>query len=272
VARHYFNRAAITAERFVDDPYAGGPSGGKLYRTGDLARHLPDGAIQFLGRIDRQIKLRGYRIEPGEIEDALGQHAGVQTAAVLAREDVPGKPYLVAYYTTPPAGHGPDAAELRHFLQEKLPAYMIPARFVAMAEMPMTPSKKVDRAALPAATGPGVEEERAFVPPRDDLEHVLAATFAEVLHLGRPVGAADNFLELGGDSLLAAQVVARLRDTLRIGVSLPQLFLARDVAALADSVRGAAPGGQADKIASLVRRLQGMSDEDKQALRARSGR
>lgn len=265
LARHYFAQPQISAERFVADPFSDQP-GAKLYRTGDLARYLPDGSIQFIGRIDHQVKLRGYRIELGEIETALAQHPAIALTAVLVREDSPGKPYLAAYYTTKTDEPTPGASELRQFLQAKLPLYMVPSRFVLLDEMPRTASGKIDRKALPVPDDADNESPKPFVAPGDDLERVVADIFAEVLKVARPIGASDNFFELGGDSLSAAQVIGRVRETLRVNLSLPQLFLAQDLASLAQRIRRAAPEGQADRIAALVLRLKTMSDEEKQAL------
>ncbi len=206
VARGYVHQPDVTAERFVPDPF-GSRSGGRLYRTGDLVRWLPDGNLEFLGRVDEQVKVRGYRIEPAEIEAALGQHTNVKHGVVLAREDTPGDKRLVAYVVAQqmPA---PSESELRRFLKGLLPEYMVPSAFVFLAEMPLTPNGKADRKALPAPDEirPALEQE--FVAPRTTAESTLADIWAGVLKVDR-VGVHDNFFELGGDSIRSIQVIAR---------------------------------------------------------------
>ncbi|MDT8912922.1 non-ribosomal peptide synthetase [Amycolatopsis sp. PS_44_ISF1] len=230
VARGYHDRPALTAERFVPDPF--GPPGGRLYRTGDLARHRPDGAIEFLGRIDQQVKVRGYRIELGEIEAALAGHDGIRSVAVVARHTGPGERRLVAYLVPEP-GREPEVAALRAFLLDLLPEYMVPAHWVALDELPLTPSKKVDRKALPevAASGFGAE----YIAPADGTEAAIASIWADVL--GVPgVSAHDDFFVLGGHSLLATRVLARLRDAFAVELPLRRLFEATTVSALATEV------------------------------------
>jgi amino acid adenylation domain-containing protein len=264
LARHYLNRPDLTQARFVADPFDPTP-GARLYRTGDLARWLPDGTVEFLGRIDHQVKLRGYRIEPGEIETVLAHHPGVRDAVVLARETEPGQQRLVAYATPRSPDGPPGADDLRRFLRDRLPDYMVPARIVLLDEMPLTPNKKIDRKALVDPDDARPDLKSAFVAPRDDLEHVLARWFAEVLRVEK-VGIADNFFDLGGDSLMATRIVSQLHDAFRAEVTIPQLFRAATVGALAELVRAALPAGKADKIAIALRRLQGMSAEEKQEL------
>ncbi|WP_423194302.1 amino acid adenylation domain-containing protein [Cupriavidus sp. H18C2] len=203
LARGYLNRPALTAERFIPDPFA--TDGARLYRTGDLARWLPDGELEYLGRIDQQVKIRGFRIEPGEIEARIMAHGGIGNAAVLA-VDGPSGARLVAY-VVPVAGSTPDVPALRAALGDELPDYMVPAAFVVVDALPLTPNGKLDRRALPA---PAFDNAQAFVAPEGDAETALAAIWAEVLGLPR-VGRADNFFELGGDSILSLQIVARAR-------------------------------------------------------------
>jgi amino acid adenylation domain-containing protein len=263
LARHYLSRPDLTQERFVPDIFDPAP-GARLYRTGDLARWRADGAIEFLGRIDSQVKLRGYRIELGEIEAALASHPAVREALVLAREDRPGSPWLVGYATPAVAGSIPDGGALREHLRARLPDYMVPARFIVLDEFPLTPNKKIDRKALPVpADRP--EDAVPFIPPRDDLEHILAGLFAEILRVER-VGAEDNFFELGGDSLLATRIVSRLRESFRADLGIPRLFRAGNVAGLALVLRELLPEGRADKVAAALRRLQGMSAAEKAEL------
>ncbi|HET7233248.1 MAG TPA: condensation domain-containing protein, partial [Longimicrobium sp.] len=218
VARGYLGRAALTAERFVADAYGGEP-GGRLYRTGDLARWLPDGTMEYLGRVDHQVKVRGYRIELGEIEAGLAEHAGVREAVVVAREDVPGEKRLVAYVVGDPAA-GADV--LRAHLGRALPAYMVPAAYVRLESLPLTPNGKVDRKALPAPEGDAYAV-RGYEAPVGETEQALAETWAEVLGVER-VGRWDNFFELGGHSLLAVRVISRVRQVLGVEVALGELF------------------------------------------------
>jgi amino acid adenylation domain-containing protein len=264
LARHYLNRPDMTEARFVADPFDPTP-GARIYLTGDLGRYLPDGAIEFLGRIDHQVKLRGFRIEPGEIESALAQHPGIREAVVLAREVEPGHQRLVAYATSRVAGTPLDANELRQFLKERVPEYMVPAQIVLLDEMPLTTSKKIDRKALPSLDGGWSGMKTGFVAPRDDLQQALASLFAEVLRVER-VGIEDNFFELGGDSLLATRIVSRLYDAFRVDITIPQLFRAGNVRAMAEVVRCALPAGQAEKIAAVLLRLQTMTTEKKREL------
>jgi amino acid adenylation domain-containing protein/non-ribosomal peptide synthase protein (TIGR01720 family) len=209
LARGYLRQPELTAERFVPDPFDGA-RGGRLYRSGDLVRLLAEGNLEFLGRIDHQVKVRGFRIELGEIEAALGEHPGVREAVVSSREDSPGEPRLVAYVvgkSEPP----PSASELREFLRRLLPDHMVPAAFVHLRELPLTPNRKVDRRALPAPEAVRSGLERSFVAPRSAVERELAAIWSAVLKVDR-VGVDDNFFELGGDSILSLRVVARAEE------------------------------------------------------------
>jgi len=196
----------LTAEAFIPNPFGDEP-GARLYRTGDLVRYLPDGRIEFLGRADYQVKIRGFRIELGEIEAALRQHPAVQETVVLTREDEPGDERLVVY-VVPNDGQEPTVSELRRFLKEKLPEYMVPSAFVMLGALPLTPNSKVDRQALPAPQGTRPELEGAYVAPRTPVEEVLAGIWTEVLGLEQ-VGVHDNFFELGGDSILSIQIIAK---------------------------------------------------------------
>jgi amino acid adenylation domain-containing protein len=216
LARGYHGRAGLTAERFVPHPLG---DGARLYLSGDLAKRLADGSLAFIGRRDQQVKLRGYRVELGEIETALRCHVDVAQAVVVAREDVPGDRRLVAYLV-PRSGATPESNELREFLKARLPDYMIPAWFVVLNALPLTPSRKIDRLALPAPEGrPQVGE---YVPPRTPMEEMLASIWRLVLKLDR-VGASDNFFDLGGDSLLLITVQTTLAQ--RIGRQVPTTTL-----------------------------------------------
>ncbi|MET0396001.1 MAG: amino acid adenylation domain-containing protein, partial [Longimicrobiaceae bacterium] len=230
VARGYHARPALTAQRYVPDPFPGEP-GARLYRTGDRVRRLADGALEFLGRVDQQVKLRGYRIEPGEIEAALREHPAVRDAVVVVREDAPGDRRLVGYVVAEGAALSP--GELREHLGGRVPEHMVPGAFVALDSIPLTPNGKLDRRALPAPRWCAGEE--GYVAPRTPAEEVLAGIWAEVLGVGR-VGVRENFFELGGHSLLATRVVSRIRETLAVELPLRGLFEAPTVAGLAERV------------------------------------
>ncbi|HEX2093555.1 MAG TPA: amino acid adenylation domain-containing protein [Longimicrobiaceae bacterium] len=225
VARGYLGRPDLTAERFIPDPFGPVP-GARLYRTGDRVRWLADGTLDFLGRGDGQVKVRGYRVEPGEVEAALRRHPAVAACAVVAREEAPGDRRLVAYVVGD-AG----ADELRAHLRRTLPDYMVPAAFVALDQLPLTPNGKLDRAALPAPERASAGEEA----PESPLEEVLAGILADVLRLPR-LGRHDGFFELGGHSLLATRAVSRIRQALGVELPLRALFESPSVAELAPRV------------------------------------
>ncbi len=228
LARGYLNRPEATAEKFLPNPFIG-ESGARLYKTGDLARYLSNGNIEFVGRIDHQVKIRGFRIEPGEIESMLLQHPSVRDAVVVAREDSPGEKRLVGYVVTREAE---EVSALRNFLKDKLPDYMIPSLLILMDSLPLTPSGKIDRKALPVPDAIRPELQNAFLAPRTFVEKKVAAVWAEVLKLEK-VGVDDNFFDLGGHSLLAVQVISRLRQALRVEIPLRELFENPTVASLA---------------------------------------
>ena len=231
LARGYRGRPDLTAERFVPAPFSR-ERGARLYKTGDLARHLPDGTLEFLGRIDHQVKVRGFRIELGEIEAVLAQHPGIAQCVVLAREDTPGTKRLVAYLVAAhPAGNVPKTQELKDFLKERLPEYMVPALFVTLEAMPLTPNGKVDRRVLPAPDMGRSDADRPYVAPSTPAEQALAALWMEVLGVPR-VGVHDDFFDLGGDSLTVIRVVSKANKG-GLGITTKQLFQNRTVAALA---------------------------------------
>ncbi len=233
LARGYHERAELSAEKFVEDPFSSTP-GARLYRTGDLVRWRADGQIDFLGRIDAQVKVRGFRVELGEIETVLGQHEGVAECAVLVHQDPAAGPQLVAYVV--PRGEA-DAGELRVHLAESLPEYMVPAAFVQLEALPLTPNGKVDRRALPA---PGPEAFAAGVPyvaPEGELEQRIADIWRAVLET-ETVGANTNFFELGGHSLLLADVQVRLQQAVAPELSIIELFQYPTVRSLAEHLSG----------------------------------
>jgi len=228
LARGYINRPDGTAEKFVPNPF--GNAGDRLYKTGDRARYLPDGKIEFLGRVDHQLKIRGFRIEPGEIERALLSRNEVDACVVIGREDQPGDKRLVAYVVRR-AGEKAGASDLRAFLVRSLPEYMVPSAFVFFDRLPLTPNGKVDRAALPAPAH-SRSDEKVYTPPRNPVEGTLAQIWSSVLNVDQ-VSINDNFFELGGDSILIIQIVARAN---RAGIRLSprQMFQHQTIAELAE--------------------------------------
>jgi amino acid adenylation domain-containing protein len=231
VGRGYLNRPDRTGERFVPDPFSGGV-GSRLYRTGDLVRQDAEGRLEFAGRVDHQVKVRGFRIELGEIDAALAAHESVCETMVLARADEPTGQRLVAYVVAAAEQPPLTASELRGYLKERLPSYMIPSAFVFITEFPLLPNGKVDRHALPAPEPASVELESGYVAPVAPVEEVLAGIWAEVLRVER-VGVHDNFFELGGHSLLATQLMARVQEIFQTEVPLRRLFDQPTVAGLA---------------------------------------
>jgi amino acid adenylation domain-containing protein len=247
LARGYLHRPDLTGERFLPDPF--GAPGGRLYRTGDLARFLPDGVLEFLGRTDHQVKVRGYRIEPGEVEAVLAAHPDVREAAVLA-QGTPGDVRLIGYIT--PAADGITTSELREFLRKHLPEYMVPAMFVIVNELPLTPNGKLDRRALPIPGGLRPALAKTYVAPRTPLERLLTDVWAQVLGV-QPVGVHDNFFELGGDSIVAIRLVAMLRTQLSVEVSLRELFENPSVEGLATAIdRGSLGQARASSLGEAV--------------------
>ena len=228
LARGYLHRAEPTAERFVANPY--GYQGERMYRTGDLVKWRADGNLEFVGRVDHQVKMRGFRIELGEIEAALQQDERVDQAVVVMRAETSRDKRLVGYIV-PAQGQQPDPADLRHDLSKRLPAYMVPAAIVTLAEMPLTANGKVDRRALPAPEF----TLKQWREPRNPQEEILCALYAEVLSLER-VGLDDNFFELGGDSLLAMRLVTRIRASFEVDVPIRSLFEAPTVEGLAEII------------------------------------
>ena len=234
LARGYLNRPDLTAERFIPSPLCAG-GGARLYKTGDLVRYLPDGTLEYLGRLDHQVKVRGFRIELGEIEHALAQHPGVRQAVVVAREDAPGDQRLVAY-VLPAAAARPSVPEMQERLRAVLPPYMVPGTFVTMDTLPLTPNGKVDRRALPPPEAPSREGGPARVAPRDLLERQLAKVWEDLL--GVPaVGSRDNFFDLGGHSLLAVRLFVEIAKLTGCQLPLATLFQFPTVEGLARVLR-----------------------------------
>jgi amino acid adenylation domain-containing protein len=245
LARGYLRRAELTAERFVPDPF--GAAGTRLYRTGDLARYLADGNVEYLGRTDHQVKIRGFRIELEEIEATIQRYPDVRHCAVIATGDVAGDRALIAYVVTQ-NGEPADRTALRAFLQTQLPVYMVPARFVNIEQMPVTSSGKIDRRKLPEP-GPQLRET-VFEAPRTGVEEKLAAMWTTVLKL-EGVGIHDNFFNLGGNSLLAFQIISRVRDEFNVELPLTRVFETPTVAQLSGWISEATARGLNRTAASI---------------------
>jgi amino acid adenylation domain-containing protein len=247
VVRGYLNRPELTAERFIPNPLSADPQA-RLYRTGDLARYLPDGNLQYFQRLDNQVKVRGFRIELGEIEATMTQHPEVQEAVVAVRPAEGGENILVGYVVPRvPGAEAQVIPQLRQWLQGKLPEHMVPNLFVGLETLPLTPNGKIDRNALPQPEATRRDLLASYVAPRTPVEQQIADIWSQVLKLDQ-VGIHDNFFELGGYSLLAIQIVSRLRPTLQVEIPLPILFELPTVAALAERVetlRWVAQGAQA---------------------------
>jgi amino acid adenylation domain-containing protein len=259
LARGYINRPELTAEKFIAHPFSD-ERGARLYRTGDLARYLPDGNIEFLGRIDDQVKIRGYRIELGEIEAVLSRHPAVLEAVVVAREDAPDRRLVV--YVVYRQGVDVSVNELRSFLKQKLPVYMIPSVFVVLEALPLMANGKVDRKALPAPDQSRPELEQGHQAPRTPMEEMLAEIWREVLKLQR-IGIHDNFFDLGGHSLLATQVISRVRAAFQTNLALRTLFEMPTVAELANAiVTEQAAALDDDALAGILTGIEESSDAE----------
>jgi amino acid adenylation domain-containing protein/non-ribosomal peptide synthase protein (TIGR01720 family) len=253
VGRGYLRRAALTADRFIPDPFASEP-GRRLYRTGDRVRTRADGRIEFLGRLDQQVKVRGFRVELGEVESTLAQHPAIREAVVLADGEATGDRRLIAYYV--PAEELP-TSELREFLRRTLPEHMIPGAFVKLTSFPLSPNGKVNRSALPVPDGARPDLPVDYTPPRTPTEELVAGIWAQVLRV-KQVGVRDDFFELGGHSLLATQVASRVREAFKVRLPLRDLFEVRTVEELANRIDIAKGSGalEGDAIAPLPRKPQ----------------
>jgi len=250
LARGYLNRPEMTAEKFLPDPFTTEP-GARLYRTGDLGRYLPNGNIEFLGRIDHQVKIRGFRIELGEIEAVLAEHPTVRESVVIAREDSAGDKRIVAYFI--PHEGAPAISELRGYLKRSLPEYMVPSAWVILESFPLTPNGKVDRKALPVPDFSRTTLEQGYVAPRDSVEGIIAMIWSEVLRRG-PIGRHDNFFDLGGHSLKATQIVSRLRKVFQSEIPLRHLFEFPTIAALGVAIDANKPKELSnDKLDGLLK-------------------
>jgi acyl carrier protein len=234
VARGYLHQPALTAEKFVPHPFSQAP-GARVYKTGDQVRWRDTGMLEFLGRQDNQIKLRGYRIELGEIEAALSQHPHVQETVVMCREDNPTDKHLVAYVTK--AQDSLEVSEVRAALQAQLPGYMVPSAFIVLEQLPLTPNGKINRRALPAPAGADRTQGMSYVAPRTPFEHTLVNIWQDVLGLDQ-VGVHDNFFDLGGHSLMATQVVSRVRQEFYVDLKLMDFFKMPTIAELSKGLEG----------------------------------
>jgi hypothetical protein len=230
LARGYLNRPHFTAEKFIPHPFSSEP-GSRLYKSGDLVRYLPDGNLEYLGRIDQQVKVRGFRIELGEIEAVLAQQPGLREVVVVAREDSPGERRLVAYLVPEP-GASLDISELRSSLRERLPDYMVPSAFVTLEALPLTPNGKVDRQALPAPGDGRPALESTYARPQTQLERTIAAVWREALGVGK-IGTQDNFFDLGGHSILMAKIQTKLQEICGKEIPIIEMFRRPTISALA---------------------------------------
>jgi len=253
LARGYLNHAEQTAERFVPHPFSRQP-GERLYKTGDLARYLLNGDIEFLGRVDNQVKVRGFRIEPGEIEAVLACHEAVRDTVVTVHADESGEKQLIAYVIATDGENEPNTSQMRQFLKDRLPEYMIPSLFITLKEFPLTITGKVDYRALPAPGTARPNIEADFVAPGTTTEEILARLWSRVLGVER-IGVHDNFFELGGNSLSATQLVSQVRQTLEVELPLRDLFQHATIAQLALLIEGV-----------LARQVDELTDEEAEQL------
>ena len=268
LARGYLRRPELTAEKFVPHPYSAEP-GARLYRTGDLVRYQKDGNIEFLKRMDQQVKVRGFRVELGEIEILLNQYWAIVESVVVAGKDPSGETRLIAYIV-PEEGVEPTSSEMWTFLQEKLPSYMLPSVFVTIKELPLTPNGKVDRRALPLPEQIGDEVSANFIAPRTAMEETVAEIWRETLGLTQ-VGVESNFFDLGGHSLLATRVMSQIRESCGVELPLRVLFESPTIAALARKLEAAQPKEtELGRILSMLENMENISEEEVTALLAQT--
>jgi acyl carrier protein len=269
LARGYLNRPALTAEKFIPDPF-GGRAGARIYKTNDLARFRPDGEVELIGRMDFQVKIRGMRVDLEEIAATLRRSPSVREAVVVMREDEPGDQRLIAYII-PAEIESLDLAELKRRLRSSLPEHMIPAIFVSLKAFPLSHNGKVDRRALPAPSRERPELSEAFVAPRTPIEEVVANVWSEALGLER-VGVLDNFIELGGHSLLATRVTARLREAFSIEAPLRMIFESPTVAQQSEQLEALGRSARRDvaKIARLLIEVNRLPDAEVKTILAQS--
>jgi acyl carrier protein len=246
LARGYWQQPSLTAERFLPHPFSRN-AGARLYRTGDLVRYLPNGELEFRGRIDGQVKVRGYRIELGEIETVLRRHASVREAVVELAQRSNEEARLVGYVVFNEDNGNGAIAELGSYLREHLPEYMVPSQFVVLPELPTNSSGKIDRNALPDPVEVTTSKP-AFVAPRNENEAVVAKIWAEVLGVNR-VGVEDNFFTLGGHSLLATRILSRVNNALQVEIPLDSLFRGGTVAHLVETAQQSKSLGQSTPLA-----------------------
>jgi acyl-coenzyme A synthetase/AMP-(fatty) acid ligase/acyl carrier protein len=260
LAQGYLKQPTETAERFVRNPFSSDLDA-RIYRTGDLARFLPDGNIEFLGRIDAQVKIRGFRVEPAEIESVLRTHPSVDHAAIVSYESNPGEKKLAAYVVSKLQIR---AEDLRAFLAQELPEYMVPSAFVLVDRLPLTPNGKLDLRALPKPEQQAPVRES--VAPRNPEEENLALIWREVLKRDS-VGVTDNFFELGGHSLLATQIISRIRNTFHVQMPLHSFLQSPTIASLAEQI-GSCPAieSEEEEMTRLLQELEGISDEEAERL------
>jgi acyl carrier protein len=259
LARGYFDRPDLTAEKFIPHPF--GQPGDRLYKTGDLARYMPAGNIELIGRMDHQVKIRGHRIELGEIVAALKQHPAVEQAVVVAREDNPGNKRLVAYLVSDVSAK-PSQNDLKNVLKKQLPDYMVPSVIIVLDKLPLSPNGKVDRRALPTPEALRDQVEKALVPSRTELEHLLVGMWQSILGEGQ-IGIDDNFFELGGSSIQAAVLINKIQDQLGEIIHLVAIFDAPTIADFASNLEKHYP----DAIARIcaIESLQSSECDDRPA-------